>query len=220
MKRSLLVVVALVACAGVGGVYSVQKGSSSDALMLNKDGTTVETSWLPGWLYGRQSTDYATVIKEAFQQRRRFLTMTVEQDVVRDQQLEVRLLGLPSRARVRVTYHVQYPIGYVLEPGKFAVSGEGNTLVITLERPALIADPAVRLKSYRTVDGGLLIDEQEALLRLQQRIQPEAQNRAPAILARPGIIPTSEAALRGFLRPILASKAAGQQAPNLRFEYR
>lgn len=220
MKRNLLVVVALVACAGVGGTYIVQKGSPSDTLMLNKDGTTVESSWLPGWLWGRRSTDYAAIVKEAVQQRSRFLTMTVEQDVVRDQQLEVRLLGMPSRARVRVTYHVQYPIGYVLEPGKFAVSGEGDTLVITLDRPTLIAGPAVRLKSHKTLDGGLLVDEQEALLDLQQRIQPEALNRAPAILARPGIIPTSEAALRGFLQPILTSKAAGQQAPKLRFEYR
>lgn len=220
MKRNLLVVVTLVACAGVGGAYIVQKGSPSDTLMLNNDGTTIEASWLPDWLYRRQSTDYSTIVKDAFQQRSRFLTMTVEQDIVRDQPLEVRLLGMPSRARIRVTYHVQYPIGYVLEPGKFDVSGEGDTLVITLERPTVIADVAVRLKSHKTLDGGLLIDEQEALLTLQQRIQPDAQNRAPTILARPGIIPTSEAALRGFLQPILASKTAGPQIPKIRFEYR
>lgn len=220
MVRRLVTVLVLLACLGVGLIIIARLNNEADALMLNNDGTTVETSWLPGWLWGRQTTDYSTIVEEAFRQRSRFLTMTVEQDIVRDQQLEVRLLRIPSRARVRVTYHVKYPIGYVLEPGKFAVAGEGDTLVITLERPTLIADPAVRLKSYRTVDGGLLIDEQEALLRLQQHIQPEAQRRAPAILARPGIIPRSEAALRGFLQPILASQAAGQRVPKLRFEYR
>lgn len=219
IKRFALLAV-LLGCLVAGLALAARHRSSSEPLMLNNDGTTVEASWLPDWLYRRQSTDYSTIVKDAFQQRSRFLTMTVEQDIVRDQQLEVRLLRIPSRARVRVTYHVKYPIGYVLEPGKFAVAGEGDTLVITLERPTLIADPAVRLKSYRTVDGGLLIDEQEALLRLQQHIQPEAQRRAPAILARPGIIPRSEAALRGFLQPILASQAAGQRVPKLRFEYR
>lgn len=219
IKRFALLAVLLV-CLVAGLALAARHRSSSEPLMLNNDGTTVEASWLPDWLYRRQSTDYSTIVKDAFQQRSRFLTMTVEQDIVRDQPLEVRLLGMPSRARIRVTYHVQYPIGYVLEPDKFDVSGEGDTLVITLERPTLIADVAVRLKSHKTLDGGLLIDEQEALLTLQQRIQPDAQNRAPAILARPGIIPTSEAALRGFLQPILASKTAGPQIPKIRFEYR
>jgi hypothetical protein len=162
---------------------------------------------------------YASVIREATAQKSSFLTMTVERDMIREQAIEVRVLGVPSRGRVRVNYHVQYPIGYVLGD-KLQLRGDGDKLVVVLDKPELIADVAVKLKGYQTIDSGFLVDEKEALLKLQQAIQPESQAQGPAILNRPGIIPTSEKALLSFLKPLVAKAASGQAPPDIRIEYR
>lgn len=220
MKRNLLVVGALVACVGVGTTFLAQTLTPSGVLTLSETGTTTTSSWLPGWLYKREAIDYAAITAEAIKQRSRLLTQTVVQNITRDQTLTLKALGIPSRARVRVTYRAEYPIGYVLEPGHVSVSSEDNTLVLTLGRPTLLSAVAIKLKGHQVLEGGLLIDEQEALLQLQQTVQAEAQQQAPAILARPGIIPASEQALRAFLEPILAARAAGTRAPLIRFQYR
>lgn len=220
MKPQPRLVVALVACAGVGTTYFAQNLTPPSVLTLPETGTTTTSSWLPGWLYQRRTVDYAAITAEAFQHRSRFLTQTVTQDVTRDQTLTFRVLGVPSRARVRVTYRAEYSLGYVLEPGHVSVAREGDTLVLTLDRPTLLSPVAIKLKGHQVLEGGLLIDEQEALLQLQQAVQAEAQQQAPAILARPGIIPASEQALRAFLEPILAARAAGIRPPLLRFQYR
>jgi hypothetical protein len=170
----------------------------------------------------RKTVDYEAIIRSVLVRKASFLTLTLLQDIVRDQHLETSLSYTPlpaSRATVRVKYHVEYPIGYVLTPNNFSVSGDAAGLVITLHRPQLIARPSVRLKSYQVLDSGYLIDEKTALLKLQQRIQPETEGRAAQILRRHEIIPQSERALRGFLQPILA-KQADRPGPPITFRYR
>jgi hypothetical protein len=186
---------------------------------MDENGVSHSSCLVAEWICRSQTIDYGSVIREATAQKASFLAMTVERDLIREQAIEVRVLGIPSRGRVRVNYHVQYPIGYVLGE-KLQVRGDGNNLVVELDRPTLIADVAVKLKGYQVIDRGFLVDEKEAMLKLQQAIQPESQAHGPAILSRPDVIPTSEKALLGFLKPLVAKAASGQAPPNLRIEYR
>ena len=176
-----------------------------------------------GIIVKRKTIDYEAVIKSALAQKASFLTMTLEQDIVRDQHVETSIAYTPlpsSTARVRVKYRVEYPIGYDLARKNFAVSDGPGGLVVTLRRPKLIAQPSVRLKSYQVLDSGYLIDEKTALLKLQQRIQPETVKRAPTILRRLTVVSRSERALRDFLEPILRQQADGDRPPKLEFRYR
>ncbi len=68
MKPQPRLVVALVACAGVGTTLLVQNLTPPGVLTLSKSGATVTSSWLPGWLYQRRTVDYAAITAEAFQQ--------------------------------------------------------------------------------------------------------------------------------------------------------
>lgn len=128
-------------------------------------------------------------------------------------------MELSSNARVRVKYHVEYPIGFVFEPGTFAVAGDADGIGIGLRRPQLVARPSVKLQSARIIESGLTIDEQGALVKLQQRIQPEAERRAGLILRGQAIVPRSEAALRAFLVPFLATQAKGVKPPTIHIKY-
>jgi len=210
---------AVSAIALAAGLYSYLGPQGSLPPIMNPTGEATGG----GPFMKRKTIDYETVIRSAFTNEASFLTLTWKQTVVRDQHLErsIRFTPFPaSRARVRVKYEVEYPIGYKLTPDRVRVSEDAEQVLLTLDRPELIARPSVRLLSYNILDGGILIDEEEALLELQQRIQPEAQRRAAEILGRRGIIPRSERALRRFLEPILTQQADGGSPPAIEFRYR
>jgi hypothetical protein len=185
---------------------------------MQPDGEAIDD----GVIVKRRTVDYEAVIKSVLTRKARFLTTTLSQEKVRDQELETKIWPTPitSRARVRVKYRVEFPIGYDLGPGDFAVSGNAERIVLTLARPQLIARPSVRLLSARALDTGFLVDENSALLKLQQRIQPEEEGRAAEIVGRPGVIPRSERALLGFLQPVLQRQANGGTPPSIEFRYR
>lgn len=169
-----------------------------------------------------KEVDYVSILNSALSQKSRFIALTESQNANRDREIEATVLGIPaSNAKVRVNYHVEFPIGYSLEPGSYSVAKQATELVITLHHPQLVAPPAVTLKSFEVIDGGVLIDEKTALLLLQQRIQPETKRQAAAILKRPDIVVRSEKSFRGFLEPLLATAAkGGTPPPKIRFAYR
>lgn len=218
-SRTILTTVSVIALAAAGLYLSEQGGAFSGPPTMTPAGETTDD----GWIVKRRSVDYESIIKSALAEKASFLTLTLAQDIVRDRHVEKSIAYTPlptSRARVQVKYHVEYPIGFVLTPGNFAVSGGPDRLVITLRRPQLIAQPSVRLKSYQVLDSGYLIDEKTALLKLQQSLQPEAVEKARVLLKRRDVVPRSEKVLRGFLEPILKQQAGSDPAPKLEFRYR
>ena len=215
-RRTLLATVSAIALVAVGYGY-YERNRTSGPTTLQPTGESDDH----GLIVRTKTIDYQAIIKEAVATKAAFLTLTLSDDLIRHQHLSKSIEFTPfpaSTAEVRVKYHVEFPIGYLLSPGKFSVSGGKEGLVITLHRPRLIARPSVRLLSYDVVESGILIDEKTALLELQQRIQPESEKLAKAALLRPDILPVSENALRGFLQPFL--KQQGQPPPPIKFEYR
>ncbi|MEA1084215.1 hypothetical protein SFC76_08065 [Sphingomonas sp. CD22] len=215
----LLITVSVIALAAGGYFYIKRNGEPAPPITMRQTGESTND----GLFVRRRTIDYQTVVREAVAEKASFLTMTLSGDIVRDQDLKTSIKFTPfpdSTARIRVKYHVEYPIGYVLAPGKFRVTGGADALVITLHRPRLIARPSVKLLAYDILESGVLIDEKVALLDLQQRIQPEAERLAKAALKRHDVLPTSERALRGFLTPLLRRAADGADPPPITFEYR
>ena len=213
--RIILATASVIALVAGTTYYAADRGPP---IMTKEGETTVQ-----GLLTVRRTVDYETIIKTALTNKASFLTMTVSEEVVRDRELSksIKYTSITaSRARVRVKYRAEYPIGYVLSPGRFSVAMEGDDLVITLSRPQLIAKPSVTLLSHTILDLGFFLDEKTAVIELQQRIQPDVERRAARILSRPTIVPRSEQALRGFLTPLLAQSADGDKPPTIKFRYR
>jgi hypothetical protein len=203
----------------LGGYYIMTSGASddSDTVTMQPDGVT-ETK---GIVSNVRTVDWQVVLKGAVERKTSLLTMTKKYDIQRDRELTQSILNVAaSDTRVRVKYHVEYPIGYVMTPGSFTVSGGADGLVLKLPRPQLIAKPSVRLDKAVVIDSGLLFDEQKALVRLQQSIQRVAEKRAKAVLRGKDVIPASEKALRAFLQPFLVAAADGQPVPPIKIIYR
>jgi len=217
-SRTLLQAAAGLALAAGAYLY-LSRGDGRAPPTMRPDGEATRE----GWIVRQKTIDYEAIIKSSLAEKASFLTLTLAKDVVRDQHLETSIKYTPfpaSTARVRVKYRVEYPIGYVLSPGSFAVSGGADGLVITLRRPQLIARPSVKLQSFKVLESGILIDEKTALLELQQRIQPDAEKRAAEILRQADVIPRSERVLRGFLQSILRQQAGTAAPPPITFAYR
>ena len=217
MKSSTKLVSALLLGSTGAAYYYYSSGTTSAPPTMSPDGSATER----GIVVTKKTIDWETVLKSTLSEQAKFITLTLALDSMRDQDIEISVpvLGKVSQARIRVKYHAEYSIGYILQPGSFGVAQDAQGLVITLHRPQLVATPAVTLKSYEVLDSGYLVDEKTDLLKLQQRIQPIAEAKAPAILRRADIIPRSEKKLRDFLTPILAAKGGGP-APQIRFVYR
>lgn len=172
----------------------------------------------PGLLGSTRLTDYVAVTRAALEGRASLLAANVSRDYVQVEHVHRTLLGIPSDAAVLLQYAVEYPVGFDLQPGRFTVSGEGQGIHLTLRRPQVVAAPAVRLLSYEVLERGWLVNEEAAVIDLQQRLPALAAQRAGAVERDPAVVALAEQRLRGFLAALL-SKQAGP-APSIRITYR
>lgn len=203
----------------VGAYLYLDRDEVSPPPVVQKTGETTEE----GLITVRKTVDYEAILKSVLAEEASFLTLTVKRDVIRDKHISTSIKYTPfpaSQARVRVKYHVEYPIGYNLRPGQFTVSRGPGGLTVTLPRPSLIARPSVNIQSYDVLESGILIKEKSALLELQKQLQPEAEKRAAVILRGPTVIPRSEKALRAFLQTAMRREADGGKLPAITFRYR
>ena len=207
------------ALAALSGYYIMSSGASDDSetVTMQEDGVTEDK----GVIVDTRTVDWQAVLKRAVEKKTSLLTMTKKDDLERDRDFTKAVFGVPaSNTRVRVTYHVEYPIGYVMNPGSFSVSGGDDGLILTLNKPQLVAKPSVTLQKAEVIDTGFLIDEQAVLVKLQQDIQPTAEKQAAAVLQEADVIPASERALRDFLQPFLEAAADGGSVPTIEIVYK
>ena len=67
-------------------------------------------------------------------------------------------------------YAIEYSLGFDLRPEKFSVSADESGIVVTIGRPQLVASPSVKILSHEIPSKGILIDEKEAVIQLQQQL--------------------------------------------------
>ena len=213
--RTRTIVAGVSALAIAAAVYNFVGEEEVVPPTREQEGETVDN----GIVVKKKTVDYVTLIRTAIAETPSFITVTVSRDKFRDRQIEISYKPLPSStALIRVYYNVQYAIGHSLRPGRFSVSGGAEGLVVTLDRPRLVTRPSVRLKSYKVLDSGFLIDEKTALLELQQNILPKEQKLAAQVVALPTVTQRSEQVLRRMLQTIL--KRQGVPLPPITIKYR
>jgi len=213
VKRRILVVTASALALAAASLYYLRREAGDDLpLRMNPAGEATND----GWVVRQRTVDYEAVVRSALEERASLIVLTLKGDVIRDQRLEssIHYTPLPvSTARVRVKYHVEYPIGFPLGSGDFSVSSEGGALVVHVRRPRLVARPSVRLLGYDVLESGILVDEKTAIIELQRRIQPEAERRGAKLAGRPSVAAVGERGLRLFLDGVLRQAARPDTKP-------
>lgn len=163
---------------------------------------------------------YLEVTKKAITGQTRFLAARVDREYVHVEHIKRSALGIHSDATIILTYAVEYSVGYDLSPDSFSVTGDASGITVTLRRPELVASPAIGAMSHEIASKGLLIDEKEHVIALQQRLTSIAEKQGDAIKKEEAVIALCERKLGDFLRDFLSKQPNVRSVPTITFAYR
>jgi hypothetical protein len=155
-------------------------------------------------------SQYLEVTKKAISGRTKFLAARIDRNYVHVEHINRSALGIKSDATIILNYAVEYSVGYDLSPESFSVSGDATGITVTLKKPELVSSPAIGAISHEIPGKGLLIDEKEQVIALQQRLTITAEKQGNAISMEEAVIALCERKLGEFLRDFLAKQ------PNVR----
>lgn len=209
---------------GAGGTYWFMRSDLSEykhdmlSKLLNVQEELSETK--KDLLGYTKFTDYLTVSKKAIHEQMKFIAAKVTREYVLVQHLQKSKLLLKSDATVILKYEVEYSYGYDLKPESFSISGDINSILVTLNKPELVASPAVKVISTEIPQKGVLIDEKEALLEIQKQLPAIASNHAKEIQNDEAVIALCEKKLGEFLRDFLSKQPNVRMIPTIKFAYK
>jgi hypothetical protein len=165
-------------------------------------------------------TQYLEVTKKAISGRTKFLAARVDREYVHVEHIRRTALGIKSDATIILKYAVEYSVGYDLSPESFSVAGDASGITVTLKRPELVASPAIGAVSHEVASKGLLIDEKEQVIALQQQLTIIAEKQGDAIKKEEAVIALCERKLGEFLRDFLSKQPNVRSVPTITFAYR
>jgi hypothetical protein len=165
-------------------------------------------------------TQYLEVTKKAISGRTKFLAAKIDRNYVHVEHINRSALGIKSDATIILNYAVEYSVGYDLSPESFSVSGDATGITVTLKKPELVASPAIGAISHEIPGKGLLIDEKEQVIALQQQLTIAAEKQGNAISMEEAVIALCERKLGEFLRDFLAKQPNVRALPMITFAYR
>ena len=165
-------------------------------------------------------TQYLEVTKKAISGRAKFLAARIDRNYVHVEHINRSALGIKSDATIILNYAVEYSVGYDLSPESFTIAEDASGITVTLKKPELVSSPAIGATSHEIPGKGLLIDEKEQVIALQQRLITAAQKQGDAIKMEEAVIALCERKRGEFLRDFLAKQPNVRAVPMITFVYR
>ena len=218
---SSVVILALIAGLGVLGFKYLHQGDMQRELVAKLGTVQEELTVTRNTLLGfTKFTDYVIAGKKAIEGQSKFLAAKVTRDFINVEHVQKSFFGLKSDAHVTVTYAVEYSVGFDLQPGKFTIANDGNGITVTLGRPELVSAPSVSIKSHEILGKGILTDEKGAIIALQQRLLPVAQQQAAHVVRDLAIIALCEKKFGDFLTDFMSRQPGVKFVPAVRFTYK
>jgi len=219
MRTSLFAFVLGCAVAAGGGYLLLREGSRQavDRIAeLEREVTTKSESLLGYTRY----TDYLTAGKKRLGERSSFLAARVVREEGVTRKIEKTWFGLRSRGVVSVDYTAEYAFGYDLRSGSYDLVDTPTGLEIRLQRPALVAAPAVSKLRHEVLSGGVLTDEDAAVRELYEEASERASKQGVAMAQDDAIVALREKSLVAFLRDFLAKQPGVARVPAIAVAYR
>lgn len=165
-------------------------------------------------------TDYLSESKRALEGQSRFLAARVDREYVQVEHVQKSTLGIQTEATVLLKYAVEYSFGYDLRPEAYVVTSSQDGLIVTLDKPVLVASPAVHRLTHEIPGTGVFINEQAVVIRLQQQLFNVALRRAKDIQQEEAVIALCEKHLAAFLSDFLSRQPNVKVVPAIRFVYK
>ena len=212
---------AISACViGAGVTYAAldheRKEVLSTMMEVQKDSELVQSELLGYTKY----TDYLTAGKQIVSNEMKLLAVKVvrEGDLVENIHKEV--MKISSEATVHVHYSAEYSFGFDLKPENFDIVATSRGIEIKLNKPVLVASPAVTPLSHEIPSKGLLTDEKTAIIYIHQRLPKIALKQGHAMAEEEPIRALCEKRLIEFLQNFLAKQPGVKQVPTITVSYK
>ena len=223
MKKTLITIIVTTSLGVTATLWIIrsQHLAEQQELLARLNLTTEKLTATQDSLLGyTRYTDYLSESKRALEGQSRFLAARVEREYVQVEHIQKSTLGWKSDATVILKYAVEYSFGFDLRPDQFSLDGDMNGITITLSKPILVASPAVKLLTHEIPSKGGFIDEQAAVISLQEKLFNVAEKRALEIQREETVSALCEKKLGDFLRDFLARLPNVRVVPVIKFTYK
>jgi hypothetical protein len=221
LVSALVVALVLGGAATFGVVRYLQLQEEQRELLAKTLAMQEELSTIKKDLLGyTKFLDYMTVTKKAMSGQMKFLGAKVDREYVQIENIQKSTMGLKSDATILVKYSVEYSFGYDLRPQSFSITGDKNSISVTVGKPEMIASPAVNIASFEIPNSSLFIDSKTAVIKLQQRLLPVALKQANDIKSEEAVQALCEKKLTELLRDFLSKQPGVGSVPVITIAYR
>ena len=109
---------------------------------------------------------------------------------------------------------VEYSFGYDLQPGNYDIVEAPGGMEVRLQRPALVATPAVSKLRHEVLSGGVLTEEDAAVRQLcDEEASERVRKHGVAMAQDEAIVALCEKSLVAFLRDFLGKQPRVKHVP-------
>ena len=219
MRLTLLVVFLAGCAAATAGTYYIKNNEVN--IVINKNGqlereVTQRESELLGYT---KYTTYLSAGKQSLEGQTKLLAATVRREYNVTQAIERSLLGFKNSGTVSMWFKAEFSFGYDLRANDYDIKAVPNGIEVHIGRPVLVALPAVTDLRSKVLAGGILLDEQGAIIRLYELASKNAQEQGLILANDPAIAALCEKQLISFLRGFLAKQPGVKNVPNISVVY-
>ncbi len=219
MKNRLTLALALAAALLLGwfAARHTDRGPDAQAQQLQSLVTTTQKE-----LVGHTSyASYLTAGKETLGGQAKLLTATITREEGLTQIINrVILPHLTSTGTVAMWYAAEYAFGFDLRPDQFDLRATPTGIEVRVKKPALVATPAVSKLTYKVLEGGVLVDEKAAVIKLYEEAAGRAQRQGAAMASDPAVVALCEKKLLEFLYGFIEKQPGVKVVPRITVVYR
>lgn len=215
MKSLIVVFVAGVISAALA-IPLIHSESAASVAELEKVVASKEEELLGYTKY----TDYLTLGKRSLSEQMKFLAVQVVREEGLTRVIDRSVIGISSEATVGVWYTAEYSFGFDLKPGRYDVAETDTGIEIRLQRPVLVATPAIRSMRHKILSGGVFTDEKAAVIKIYEGVAQRVGKQGVAMAADDAIVALCEKRLVAFLHQFLAKQPGVKVVPAITVAYR
>jgi hypothetical protein len=157
--------------------------------------------------------DYIAGGKRALQAQAKLVTASVSRPYTIARGVETRVLGVPSKGAIVVTYTVDFAFGYDLAGDAYDIVDTPGGIEIRVGPPRPVAPPAVGKLHYEVLASGWWSDEKLAALKVYEEAAAMAQREAARLQDDPEVRALCERQLVAFVHDFLAKQPGVARVP-------
>lgn len=165
-------------------------------------------------------TDYLSAGEKALSSQVKFVAASVTRNERDTRSTEKSWLGYKLKGAVVVTYSAEYTFGFEMGPSDYALTQDKNEIVITVNRPVLMATPAVKNLHHEVLADGWFINGSQAALNMYELASKRAEEQGHEMASDPAVLALCEKNLSAFVRDFLSKQKGVHYVPAVRVVYR